>query len=337
MKTICLLPRLEGLGGPASFHARFSACLRARGIEVDNDPLSPSCTAVLVIGGTRHLDLLWQARRRGVRLVQRLDGMNWIHRKRRTGLMHFLRAEANNLILANIRRYLADAIVYQSRYVQDQWQATFGTVRASSHLIYNSVNLKEFNPQGPGQRPEDHIRLLVVEGRLKGGHEIGLENAIRLATSLDESTAQRVELMVVADVAPQLQAYWKRQTELWITWGGVQPRENIPEIDRSAHLFFSAEVNAPCPNSVIEALACGLPVIAFATGSLPELVQGDAGRLAPYGSGYVKLGAPDTPTLVAAAQEVLADQERFRRGARAHAEAAFDIEKMVDRYLEVLL
>ncbi len=60
-------------------------------------------------------------------------------------------------------------------------------------------------------------------------------------------------------------------------------REHIPWLMRSSHLLFSAEVNPPCPNSVIEALACGLPVIGFDTGSLSEIVQGGAGRLVPYG------------------------------------------------------
>jgi len=106
---------------------------------------------------------------------------------------------------------------------------------------------------------------------------------------------------------------------------------------RSSHLLFSAEVNPPCPNSVIEALACGLPVVGFDTGSLAELVQGDAGRLAPYGADPWKLRPPDIPALAEAATEVLQDQDRFRKLARERAESAFDVGKMVNEYLKVLL
>jgi glycosyltransferase involved in cell wall biosynthesis len=42
------------------------------------------------------------------------------------------------------------------------------------------------------------------------------------------------------------------------------------------------------------------------------------------------------PGLVEGAIEVLEDQRRFRAGARARAEAAFDLERMVDRYIKVL-
>ena len=115
------------------------------------------------------------------------------------------------------------------------------------------------------------------------------------------------------------------------------PRERIPEIDRSAHLLFSADLNAACPNSVIEALACGLPVAAFDTGALNELVTGDAGRLVPYGGDPWKLEPPDIPALAIAAAEILRDQPRFRSAARAHAESALGLEKMVDGYLKVLL
>jgi glycosyltransferase involved in cell wall biosynthesis len=106
---------------------------------------------------------------------------------------------------------------------------------------------------------------------------------------------------------------------------------------RSSHLLFSVEVNPPCPNSVIEALSCGLPVVGFDTGSLSELVQGDAGRLVSYDANPWKLEPPDIKALADAAAEVLDDQQRFRTSARERAEAVFDLEDMVDEYLKVLL
>ena len=102
------------------------------------------------------------------------------------------------------------------------------------------------------------------------------------------------------------------------------------------HLF-SAEVNPPCPNSVIESLACGLPVIGFDTGSLSEIVQGDAGRLAPYGANQWKLEKPNIQALANAAEEVLENNEYFRTAARQQAETVLGLDKMVDEYLKVLL
>ena len=168
--TICLLPKLKGIGGPASFHARFSEVARRRGYTVHNDPEAEDMDVIMVIGGTRHLDLLWRAKRRGVRIVQRLDGMNWIHRKRWTGPYHFFRSEVNNVIMEVVRRIFADEIIYQSKFVVRRWNDVFGQLRKKTHQIYNGVDLVDFNPMGDHHRPENHIRLLVVEGRLRGGH-----------------------------------------------------------------------------------------------------------------------------------------------------------------------
>lgn len=339
VNKICILPKLESLhvGGPASFQIRLIAGLQKQGIDVSHDPFDPDCEAILVIAGTRRIIDLLRVHRRGVRIVQRLNGMNWTHRKRRTGWRHYLRSEVNNWILATIRQRLADRIVYQSEFTHNWWETVYGATRVENWVIKNGVDLREYSPDGPHERPNDHIRLLVVEGKLGGGHDKEFENAVGLAQTLSRQVAQQVELMVVGYVPNKMRAYWSRQEGIWITWAGVVKADKIPKIYRSAHLLFPAELNPACPNSVVEALACGLPVVGYATGSLPELVAGDSGRIVPYGSNHWNFETPNVLALVAAARKILDAQPHFRHSARVHAEADFDVEKMVNKYINVLL
>ena len=333
---LCLTPRVHGVGGMVSFAAKLSAGLAARGIETCDDLRRTDYDTLLVIGGTRDLPGLWRARRRGVRIVQRLNGMNWVHRIHRTGWRHFLRAEYGNFILRIIRARLADRIVYQSEFARRWWERVYGPAKVPSSVIYNGVDLDVYTPDGPSSRPEDRYRLLLVEGSLGGGYEMGLETAVQLAQTLNRTPGleKPVELVVVGRVAADLQARWQ-QAQVPPQFTGLVPRERIAEIDRSANLLYSADVNAACPNSVIEALACGLPVAGFNTGALPELVTGDAGRIVPYGRDVWRLEAPDVPALARAAADILADPERFRTAARARARQAFGLEQMVAAYLAV--
>ncbi len=335
--SICILPYIQAVSGPGSFQLKLKTELEKRAIEVHHDASRPGTQAVLLIAGTRHLGALMRARQKGVRIVQRLDGMNWIQRRRRTGLRHFLRAEAGNLLLAYTRRFLADAIVYQSEFTHAWWQRVYGETRCENTVIYNGVDLSAYNPAGPERPPTDVVRLQVIEGHLKGGNEIALEFALGFAVTLERKCGRPVELAVAGDVPARVRAAAASLPQpARLVYQGVVARDQVPALNRGAHALYSAELNAPCPNAVIEALACGTPVLGFDGGSLPELIHGDAGKVVPYGANPWSLQAPDFETLATAALEVLTDQPRFRKGARLRAQEAFSLELMADHYLRVL-
>ena len=336
MTKICLTPRVHGVGGMVSFRHKLTAGLRARNIAVTYDLRDTPYDAVLVIGGTRDLPGLWRAKRKGIPVIQRLDGMNWLHKHLKTGPRHYLRAEYGNRLLAFIRRRLATGIVYQSQFAKDWWQRTYGPTRVPNRVVYNAVDLDDYTPDGPHQRPSDLHRILLVEGSLQGGYELGLETAVQLAETVANRHNLPVELMVVGQVSDALKAHWDSDSAVLIQWSGSVPRERIPELDRSAHLLYSGDLNAACPNAVIEALACGLPVLAYDTGALPELVTPEAGRIVPYGGDPWNLDPPDIPALASAAADIIKDQAHFRPAARQRAQQQFVLDDMVAAYLEAL-
>jgi glycosyltransferase involved in cell wall biosynthesis len=348
-ERICLVPRLNGIGGMVSFQHKLADGLQKRHIGVTYDLGDLPYQAVLVTGGTRRLAGLWRARRLGIQVVQRLDGMNWLHRlggNFRTGLRHYLRAEYGNLMLRMIRLHLATGIVYQSEFVRGWWERLYGTTHAASRVIHNGVDLQIYTPQGSEQPPDDFWRVLMVEGSLMGGYEQGLQVGVQLLEQLANihhpAPGKPVELMVAGRVPQALQEYWEASLSrsglnARICWAGLLKPEAIPPLDRQAHLLYSADVNPACPNAVIEALACGLPVLALDTGALPELVPPGAGRIVPYGGDPWRLDPPDIASLAQGALEILQAGESMRQAARIHAEAAFGLDAMIEAYLDFMV
>lgn len=334
--SICFLPHLQGVGGPISFQARLRDAMLALGVNVHFDPRRQDTTAILLFGATRNLIELRRAQARGVRIVQRLNGMNWLHRAQRTSLRYALRCEMNNLLLATARRRLASHIIYQSHFSQQWWERVYGPLNVPASVTYNGVNLAHFSPEGPHQRPMDRFRLLLVEGHMIANNEQGIKNAAELVRLLNHRLKGQVELYVVGDIAAGLRQEYEQLAEGCITWGGVVDSREIPTLDRSAHALFSADLNASCPNSVTEALACGLPVVSYATGALPEMLASEGGLTAPYGGNPWKLEKPDSAALADATGQVFEEQNRFRASARRRAEAVFDIQKTAQEYMEVL-
>jgi len=331
-RRLCLVTPIEGVAGPAGFQRRLAAGLQARGHDVVYSLADRPYDAILVSGGTRHLFALRAPRSAGIPILVRLDGINWIHRRRPTGGGHFLRAEIRNYLLRATRR-MASTVVYQSAFVRAWWERTYGPAEAPAFVIHNGVPLDTYTPSGPAGRRGEGVRVLVVEANLGGGYEIGLEWAADLARRLRATVGREVELAVAGNVADGV---LYRLAGEPITWLGLVPPEQVPPLDRSADLLLATDVHPACPNSVIEAMACGLPVLGFDTGALREVVGDDAGRVVGYGGDPWRLDPPDLDGLARGGGEILDRMAIFRQAARARAEAAFGQDRMVEAYLHVL-
>jgi glycosyltransferase involved in cell wall biosynthesis len=345
MTRICITPFMQGTGGMASFRLKFEQGLKARSIDVTYD-LDSNFDALLVIAGTRFLPSLQRVRRRGIRVVQRLDGVNWVHRVKWSGLKYTVRAVYGNFMLSLIRNRLADRVIYQSQFVRQWWEDWYGVADAPASVIVNGVDLQTYTPEGGHDRPTDKFRMLLLEGSLARGLNSGLFHAVSVAGKMSAKYSMEIVVAGTVDEATQREIFAQGgvlaagdggKSGLSIKFLGTVPRAEIPKLARSSHLMYCAEVNPPCPNSVIESLACGLPVIGFDTGSLRELVGDEAGVIVPYGANPWKLETPNTDALAAQAGEVLEKQSQFRAAARKRAESALGLDAMVEAYIKVLL
>lgn len=108
------------------------------------------------------------------------------------------------------------------------------------------------------------------------------------------------------------------------------PRDDIPGLLRSMDLFVLPSLAEGISNTILEAMASGLPVAATRVGGNAELVaEGDTGCLVPPG---------DADALGDVIDACVADPDRLAaqgRAARARAEDLFGIEDMVTHYLEL--
>ena len=104
-------------------------------------------------------------------------------------------------------------------------------------------------------------------------------------------------------------------------------RVDLPAVLRHADVFLLPSETESFGLAALEALACGVPVVASRVAGIPEVVaDGEVGLLAPVG---------DVAGMAAHVVRLLGDRallERFSRAARRHVETHFQVEPMVSRY-----
>ena len=266
-------------------------------------------------------------KKKGVPIIHRLDGLNWLHRVQRRNWKNWLLNEIRNLFIRTIRNTFADAVVYQSKFVENWWK-NHGTYKGRSYIINNGVNLKEFKPSK--KIDKNQITLMCLEGYLDySPYAIDLMNKLNLKIQEKQISPP---LIVYGDIKYEIS---KRNFSSLIDYRGIVSRDELSSVYHNV-IYFSLDVNAACPNTVIEALASGIPVVGFDTGALKELVSSKAGEIVPYGSNPWELAFPDIEALIKGIQIVKNNYISYAKEARKLAEDKYDIKTIMDQYLKVI-
>jgi glycosyltransferase involved in cell wall biosynthesis len=124
---------------------------------------------------------------------------------------------------------------------------------------------------GTGLTPSDKVVIFV--GRLEQAK--GIEELID-SLSLLAKNSRRVRLVVVGD-GSQRQAMEDRARTAgvldWIVFAGWVKHERLPAWLQASDALVLPSAHEGLPTAVIEALACGIPVVATPVGDVPRLVR----------------------------------------------------------------
>jgi glycosyltransferase involved in cell wall biosynthesis len=259
--------------------------------------------------------LLRLARRRSIPVVVNQSGVAY------PGWAGAATAEINR----EFRRALvaADHVLYQSKFCKRSADEFLGESRGEWEILYNAVDVDHFTPpQGP---PGVGLVLLLAGDQTQAYRvEVALQTLVHLPTarlivsgrlvSDPRSLAQRLG---VAD-----------RIELT----GRYAQSDAPALYGRAHLLLHTKVNDPCPSAVIEAMACGLPVVYAASGGTVELVGDEAGIGVPHLDGWERDEPPSPEAFAEAVTRALAARDALSVAARRRAVERFALGPWLDRH-----
>ena len=190
--------------------------------------------------------------------------------------------------------------------------------RLGVEVIRPGVDLDRFSPPAeppPGDAPALFLGALVDWKR----PELAVEAARLAGVDLVLASAP------LDDAGRALEERLRRETTPGVTLAG-RLDDPVPALQRASLLLHTAD-REPYGMALVEALACGVPVVAPSAGGPREIADDSCGRL--YRPGDARAAA-------AALTAAQADREDLSQAARARAERLFDLEGSRARYAAVL-
>jgi glycosyltransferase involved in cell wall biosynthesis len=223
-------------GGMHAFFRNFRAYLARIGADVTDD-LRDEYDALVVNSWVVRYRLVARAKRTrpALRVLHRIDGAAGLYG--RNGMADTRQALVN---------LLADVTVFQSAWGR---AATLGRgiIGQDGPVIHNAVDIARFRPDGD---------TAELPGRVRVAHVAFSTNARKGAAVVWTLARRRPDVQFIMvgryDGSPALDN---------LTFLGYVGWDRLPAVLRACDVFLTFSENETCPNSVLEALASGLPVL----------------------------------------------------------------------------
>jgi glycosyltransferase involved in cell wall biosynthesis len=231
-----------------------------------------------------------------------------------------------------LRRALlaADHVLYQSEFSKRSADAFLGEPRGTWEILSNAVDVGRFTP---ADKPAAGSPMLLLGGDQT--QEYRLELGLRTLAALTPRHPDAHLLVTGRLVVPPEPLLEELGLRGRVHLLGEYDQRDAPGIFRRAHLLLHTKVNDPCPTLVVEAMACGLPVVYPASGGTIELVGEEAGIGVPHPDGWERDEPPSPDEVAGAVDRVLDELPRYAKAARARAVDQFSLEPWLDRHREL--
>lgn len=233
----------------------------------------------------------------------------------------------------------ARQVFYQSEFCRRSAERFLGAPGGAAEVLYNAVDTGVFIPAA-GAGPAVPVLLLGGDQH----HAYRVVSALRTLALVREAEPD-ARLVVTGRLTWPVRGgtalgeakllVQALALEGAVEFVGPYRQADAPALLQGATLLLHTQENDACPNLVIEALACGLPVVYSASGGVPELVGTEAGVGIASRSSWDEIVPADPQELAAAVLAVLARRDEFAAAARARAVERFDIAPWVARHAEV--
>jgi glycosyltransferase involved in cell wall biosynthesis len=231
--------------------------------------------------------------------------------------------------------HISDYVLFQSKFCKLSSDTYLGVREKNFEIVYNAVDLKKFSPSKINFEIND-IKILMT-GTFRPYMIKGVESAINAIAILKKK--YQICLTIAGFVDNFSKNYLekliiKNKLENNINFTGTYDQEVAEKIYRANDIYFFFVQNPPCPNALIEAIACGLPAIYSDSGSAKEIVEkGGIGVTCPLS--WEEFYFLDENEIAKSTEQIINNYSYFSKQARISAMNKHDINSWILKHQQI--
>ncbi len=323
--------KIRDTGGTSTFAQKFRKGLEQRGHEAFFE-FRPDYDILFVIIQCNPLYLL-HAKWHKKKIIHRLDGVYyWSVTKWKYPLL--------NLAPKLIHRFSSDFTVYQSHYSKYCAEKFLGRKRGEKYsIIYNGVDINLFSPEGEkidNLRDNPNQKIFITASKFRRKDQIiPLIEALKIYKNKYNQT---FKFLIIGDFSREVTDVPEKFKKVaYLKFLGKIKNEDLPKYERSADVFLMTHLNPPCPNNILEAMACGLPICGVNDGAMGEITTARKNSLLidSQGDAFRKRRIYNTQKIADNLNILVKNAASFSSSSRQIAIEKFSLDTMIASYLEL--
>lgn len=223
---------------------------------------------------------------------------------------------------------ISDLTIYQSKYSKKVWENGVNTIFGkstiikpiNSKIITNGVDLSIFNQLGDFY--DYGVRFPILNVSASPSPKKGLYKILELAECLKNNNEYHFYL-IGNQVDDPLCGSDIKNFDNVSYFGQVLDRQEIAKYYKGAKIFIFPSEEDCSPNVIIEAMACGLPVLTIKSGGIPEMINVEDTKAGLY---------LDDNNPVMSLNTLIKFYDKFSNNAKYLANKNFNFENTVENY-----
>lgn len=230
----------------------------------------------------------------------------------------------------------ADYVFWQSQFCKDSANKYLGKREGAGEVLYNAVDVKKFEPK---VQSKNRPFTFLVLGKLDKHVFYRVQRVVEAFFIIEKETPN-VKLCIAGtlekdDAKTVYEQFHQKGLLEKLELTGSYSQNIAQNIYQKANALVILKHNDPCPNTVIEAMACGLPIIYSNTGGIPELVGPNAGIPLDCSGAFDSISIPARDAVAEGMKLAIESGPKMGLEARQKALEDFNLENWLNRHQQI--